>query len=201
MDRARPDHQPVPARAHRARGTTTTLPLPRLTRRRARVMIAAQGGAVLPETTRDALVARAGGVPLFVEELTKSLIEAGAERGVEAIPATLADSLMARLDRLPSGKDVAQHAAVLGREFEYPLLAATAELDEAVLRDSLARLADAEIVFVRGEPPAATYVFKHALVQEAAYESLLKRTRQRLHGRVVDALSERFPARAEAEPE
>jgi len=184
-----------------ARENTTTLSLPRLTKRQARDMIAALDGGSLPAGTLDALVARADGVPLFVEELTKSLVQPGAARGVEAIPATLADSLMARLDQLPTAKDVAQRAAVLGREFSYPLLAAVSGLDEATLRKSLARLADAEILFVRGEPPEASYVFKHALVQEAAYESLLKRTRQRLHGRVVDVLAETFPARAAAEPE
>jgi tetratricopeptide (TPR) repeat protein len=108
---------------------------------------------------------------------------------------------MARLDRLSTAKEVAQRAAVLGREFGYPLLAAVAEMEEAGLRQGLARLVDAEIVFQRGEPPESTYTFKHALVQEAAYESLLKRTRQQLHGRVVDVLCERFRERVESEPE
>jgi predicted ATPase len=108
---------------------------------------------------------------------------------------------MARLDRLSAAKEVAQRAAVLGREFGYPLLAATAELDEADLRHGLARLVGAEILFARGEPPAASYTFKHALIQETAYESLLKRTRQQLHGRVAQVLEERFPERVAAEPE
>jgi predicted ATPase len=120
---------------------------------------------------------------------------------VAAIPATLADSLMARLDRLSAAKAVAQRAAVLGREFGYPLLAATAGLDEPALRHGLARLVDAEILFARGAPPAATYIFKHALIQETAYESLLRRTRQQLHARVAQVLDERFPARVAAEPE
>jgi len=183
------------------RENTTTLSLARLTRRHARDMIAALRGNALPPETLDALVDRAGGVPLFLEELTKSLVQPGAGQGIEAIPATLADSLMARLDRLPSAKEVAQRAAVLGRELDYPLIAAISGLDEAPLRQSLDRLVEAEILFVRGEPPDATYTFKHALVQEAARESLLKRTRQQLHGRVVDVLVDRFPARAEAEPE
>ncbi len=140
----------------------------------------------MPAETLDALVARADGVPLYVEELTKAVAEPGAARGADAIPSTLAGSLMARLDRLSTAKEVAQRAAVLGREFGYPLLAAVAGMEEAGLRQGLARLVDAEIVFQRGEPPEATYTFKHALVQEAAYESLLKRTRQQLHGRVVD---------------
>jgi len=125
----------------------------------------------------------------------------GAARSVAAIPATLADSLMARLDRLSAAKEVAQRAAVLGREFSYPLLAATAGLDEAALRHGLARLVDAEILFPRGELPAATYIFKHALIQETAYQSLLKRTRQQLHARVSQVLDERFPERVAAEPE
>src|SRR5262249_57991177 len=98
-------------------------------------------------------------------------------------------------------KEVALRAAVLGREFSYALLAATAGLDERALQQGVARLADAELVFVRGAPPEATYAFKHALVQEAAYESLLKRTRQQLHSRVVDVLLAQFPERAAAEPE
>ena len=110
---------------------------------------------------------------------------------------------MARLDRLGAAKEVAQRAAVLGREFSYPLLAAVvAASARSALRQSLAPpRGEAEILFVRGEPPEATYAFKHALVQEAAYESLLKRTRQQLHGRVVDVLVEPFPERAAAEPE
>ncbi|MGH7895577.1 MAG: AAA family ATPase, partial [Candidatus Binatia bacterium] len=184
-----------------ARSNLTTLHLARLTKRQASEMVATLVGTELPAATLDALVARADGVPLYVEELTKSVVEPGTTRSAEAIPATLADSLMARLDRLSTAKEVAQRAAVLGREFAYPLLAAVAGLKEAALRHGLARLVEAEIVFGRGEPPAATYTFKHALVQEAAYESLLKRTRQQLHGRVVDALVAAFPERAAAEPE
>jgi class 3 adenylate cyclase/tetratricopeptide (TPR) repeat protein len=184
---------PWPVREH-----VTTLPLARLARREARAMIAALGGTALSEATLATLLARADGVPLYVEELTKSVVEPG---GAQAIPATLADSLMARLDRLSAAKEVAQRAAVLGREFSYRLLAAVAELDEAALRDGLERLVQAEIVFQRGEPPEASYAFKHALVQEAAYESLLKRTRVHLHGRVVDRLPALFPERAAAEPE
>jgi hypothetical protein len=107
---------------------------------------------------------------------------------------------MARLDRLSTAKEVAQRAAVLGREFGYPLLAAVAGMEDAGLRQGLARLVDAEIVFQRGEPPEATYTFKHALVQEAAYESLLKRTRQQLHGRVVDVLRSGSPSGSRASP-
>ena len=155
----------------------------------------------LPADVIDALVARADGVPLYLEELTKSLLESRAARGVEAIPASLADSLMGRLDRLSTAKEVAQRAAALGREFGYPLLAAMVGMDEAALRHGLGRLVDAEIVFARGEPPAATYTFKHALIQETAYQSLLKRTRQQLHARTAQVLEERFPERIAAEPE
>jgi tetratricopeptide (TPR) repeat protein len=164
-------------------------------------MIATLAGTELPAATLDALVARADGVPLFVEELTKAMAEPGAARGVEAIPVSLADSLMGRLDRLSTAKEVAQRAAVLGREFGYALLAATVGMDEAALRQGLARLVDAEILFARGEPPAATYTFKHALIQETAYQSLLKRARQQLHARTAHALEERFPERVAAEPE
>src|SRR5262249_25670918 len=187
---------PWPAHSH-----LTTVHLPRLTTRQAGDMVAALGGPALATGTRDALVARADGVPLYIEELTKAVVEPGAARSVAAIPATLADSLMARLDRLSAAKAVAQRAAVLGREFGYPLLATTAGLDEAALRHGLARLIDGEILFARGVPPAATYTFKHALIQETAYESLLKRTRQQLHARVAQVLEERFPERVAAEPE
>ncbi len=184
-----------------ARSNLTTVQLARLTKRQARDMIATLAGTELPAATLDTLVARADGVPLYVEELTKAMAEPGAARGVEAIPASLADSLMGRLDRLSTAKEVAQRAAVLGREFGYPLLAAMVGMHEAALRQGLRRLVDAEIFFARGEPPAATYTFKHALIQETAYQSLLKRARQQLHARVAQVLVERFPERVASEPE
>src|SRR5262245_46461890 len=183
------------------RSNMTMLPLARLTKRQARDMVVTLAGKELPAATLDALVTRADGVPLYVEELTKAVAEPGAARSVAAVPATLADSLMARLDRLSAAKEVAQRAAVLGREFGYPLLAATAGLDEAALRQELLRLVDAGIVFARGAPPAATYTFKHALIQETAYQSLLKRTRQQLHTRIAQVLEDRFPERVASEPE
>jgi class 3 adenylate cyclase/predicted ATPase len=183
------------------RSNLTTVQLARLTTPQARDMVTVLGGPALAAATRDTLVVRADGVPLYIEELTKAVAEPGAARGGAAIPATLADSLMARLDRLSAAKAVAQRAAVLGREFRYPLLAATAGLDEAALRHGLERLVGAEVLFARGEPPAATYTFKHALIQETAYQSLLKRTRQQLHGRVAQVLEERFSERVAAEPE
>ena len=194
---ARPEFTPPWA----ARANLTTLQLARLTKRQAREMVMGLSGGALAADVVETLVARADGVPLYIEELTKAVIEPGAAHGVESIPATLADSLMARLDRLSTAKEVAQRAAVLGREFGYGLLAATAGIEEGLLRQGLARLVEAEIVFARGEPPHATYTFKHALVQEAAYASLLKRTRQQLHDRVVDVLVAQFPARVAAEPD
>jgi predicted ATPase len=195
---ARPEFvNPWPARSNQQ-----TLTLSRLTKRQMREMIAAVSAArALPEAVMEQLVTRADGIPLFAEELTQAVVEAGGDAAVAEIPVTLQDSLLARLDRLSSAKEVAQRAAVLGREFSYELLQAVASMDDGALQQGLARLAEAELVFVRGEPPEATYTFKHALVQEAAYESLLKRTRQQLHGRVVDVLREQFPERVESEPE
>jgi predicted ATPase len=183
------------------RSNLTTVQLARLTKRQTRDMVASLAATELPSATLEALVARADGVPLYVEELTKAMAEPGAARGVEAIPATLADSLMARLDRLSAAKEVARRAAVLGREFSYPLLATTAGIEEAALRQGLGRLVEAEILFARGEPPTATYTFKHTLLQETAYQSLLRPTRQQLHARVAHVLEERFPERVAAEPE
>jgi class 3 adenylate cyclase len=182
-----------------ARPSLTTLQLGRLSDPQVREMVASLGGLELSTGTRDTLVVRADGNPLYVEELAKAVIEPDVGRG--AIPATLADSLMGRLDRLSSAKQVAQRAAVLGREFSYRLLAAAAGLEEGALREGLARLVEAGIVFARGEPPQSTYTFKHVLVQEAAYDSLLRRRRQQIHGRVFSALVEEFPERAAAEPE
>ncbi len=194
----------------------TAIKLARLTKRQARTVIERVASAVkdaaagydrdgapaaLSDPIINAIVARADGIPLYLEELTRAILEPGVAQRVEEIPATLADSLMARLDRLGAAKEVAQRASVLGREFSYPLLAAVVGFEEAALRDGLARLDEAEILFVRGEPPQSTYTFKHALVQEAAYESLLKRTRSQLHGRVIEELLAHFPERAAAEPE
>ena len=109
-------------------------------------------------------------MPLFVEELTKAVLETGET----AIPASLHDSLMARLDRIPEVKEIAQIAACIGREFDYALLAAVADKPEPALATALDRLSAAELVFRRGTPPEARYTFKHALVQDAAYQSLLK---------------------------
>jgi class 3 adenylate cyclase/predicted ATPase len=142
---------------------------------------------------------RTGGVPLFVEEVTRLLVERGERGGVQAIPPTLQQSLAARLDRLGPAREVAQVGAVLGRDFVYALLRDVAEIDEPALQASLDRLADADLVFVEGAPPEANYRFKHALIQDAAYESLLKSRRQALHRRAAEILHDQ-PEHA-AEPE
>ena len=139
---------------------------------------------------------RTGGVPLFVEEVTRLLVERGEQGSVQAIPPTLQLSLAARLDRLGPAREVAQIGAVLGRDFVYVLLRDVAEIEEPALQASLDRLADADLLFVEGAPPEANYRFKHALIQDAAYESLLKSRRQALHRRAAEALRE-----ANGEPE
>ena len=144
---------------------------------------------------------RTGGVPLFVEEVTRLLLERGEQGGVQAIPPTLQQSLAARLDRLGPAREVAQIGAVLGRDFAYPLLREVAEIDESVLQASLERLAEADLLFVEGAPPQANYRFKHALIQDAAYDSLLKRRRQELHARIAASIEARFPQLVEAQPE
>jgi tetratricopeptide (TPR) repeat protein len=143
---------------------------------------------------------RTGGVPLFVEEVTRLLLERGEQGGVQAIPPTLQQSLAARLDRLGPAREVAQIGAVLGRDFGYALLRDVAELDEPALQASLDRLADADLLFVEGAPPQASYRFKHALIQDAAYDSLLKSRRQALHRRAAEILRD-DPERTAAEPE
>src|SRR6516162_7014542 len=137
------------------------------------------GGNALPDEVIDQIVDRTDGVPLFVEELTKSVLERGVAP-VE-IPATLHDSLMARLDRSASARRVAQIGAASGREFSYTLLRAVSSLREDELHAALGRLAASELVFERGAPPEAVYSFKHALVQDAAHGSLLRNARQQLH--------------------
>jgi class 3 adenylate cyclase/predicted ATPase len=146
------------------------------------------------------IAARTDGVPLFVEELTKAVLEAGAA-GKAAVPTSLNASLMARLDRVPGAKEVAQVAACLGREFGYPLLATVSRVPEPELRAALDQLRAAELVFVRGEPPDVIYTFKHALVRDAAYESLLRSRRSQLHARIAQVLEEHFPEVAQSEPE
>ena len=154
----------------------------------------------LPKEVVDGVTERTGGVPLFVEEVTRLLLERGEQGGVQTIPPTLQQSLMARLDRLGPAREVAQIGAVIGRDFSYPLLRAVAGMEDAPLQKALERLAEADIVLVQGLPPDADYRFKHALIQDAAYENLLKSRRQQFHRRIAQTLVERFPEVAEAEP-
>jgi class 3 adenylate cyclase/tetratricopeptide (TPR) repeat protein len=170
-------------------------------------------GKPLPDTIVEEVVSKTDGVPLFVEELTKMLLESGllAERLDRyaltaplpplAIPNTLHDSLMARLDRLSAVKGLAQLGAAIGREFSYPLLRAVAPWDERALREGLAQLVNAEFLHQQGVIPAATYRFKHALIQDAAYQSLLKSTRQQHHQRIANALESSFPEIVASQPE
>jgi class 3 adenylate cyclase/tetratricopeptide (TPR) repeat protein len=149
----------------------------------------------------EMVVDRTDGVPLFVEELTKAVVEAGGAAAKD-IPTTLADSLMARLDRLgPLAKEVARVGALLGREFPYSLLRAVHPVSESNLEGALAKLADAELLYVHGYPPESTYVFKHALVQDVAYGSLLKGQRRALHARAAQIIVDQFPELSETKPE
>src|SRR4029077_9500614 len=149
----------------------------------------------------DDVAARTGGVPLFVEEVTRLLLERGERGGPQAIPPTLQQSLMARLDRLGTAREVAQIGAVIGRGFSYNLLREIACIGDAPLQAALEKLADADIVLVQGLPPASDYRFKHALIQEAAYENLLKSRRQTPHRRVAENLRDHFASTAATEPE
>ena len=149
----------------------------------------------------EEVAARTGGVPLFVEEVTRLLLERGEQDGIQTIPPTLQQSLMARLDRLGPAREVAQIGAVIGRGFSYALLRDVAGMENAPLQAALEKLGDADIVLVQGLPPESDYRFKHALIQDAAYENLLKSRRQVLHRRVAEILRDRFAVTASAEPE
>jgi predicted ATPase len=155
----------------------------------------------LPKEIVDGVTERTGGVPLFVEEVTRLLLERGEQSDIQAVPPTLQQSLMARLDRLGPAREVAQIGSVLGRDFSYALLRAVAEMDDMPLQAALDRLADADILLVQGLPPDADYRFKHALIQDAAYENLLKSRRLILHRRVGETLRDKFAGTASAEPE
>jgi len=195
---ARPGFRaPWPARAHH-----TQITLSRLNDGQTREMVMGVLASVgLPTSVIDAVIKRSDGVPLFTEELTRLMLDGDGRSTAREIPATLHDSLTARLDRLGSAKEVAQVAAVIGREFSYELLRAVAPMPEHELQSALDRLADAELIYTRGIAPEATYQFKHALIQDAAYEALLKSRRRELHRRVAQTISEKFPAVAETQPE
>jgi len=192
----------------------TPMALQRLPQSQVEVLIArVTGGKALPPAVLQHVVTKTDGVSLFVEELTKTVLESGLLRETQycyeltgplpplAIPATLHDSLLARLDRLAAVKAVAQLGAVLGRTFTYEVLQAVTSLDEASMQQALARLVDAELLYQRGVPPQAAYLFKHALIQEVAYQSLLKSTRQQYHQRIAQVLETQFPASVETQPE
>lgn len=205
----RPDFSPPwTGRSH-----LTQVTLPRLPQRQAAEMTGQVVRKALPAEVVEQVVAKTDGVPLFVEELTKMVLESGLLQEREdryeltgplpplAIPATLHDSLMARLDRLEAVKAIAQLAATLGREFSYELLQAVSLWDEGTLRNGLQQLVEAEFLYQRGASPQATYLFKHALIQDAAYQSLLRSTRGQHHQRIAQVLEARFPELCETQPE
>ena len=195
---SRPDNQPsLGGHPHVMR-----LTLNRLGRKPTQAIVErlTHGKAIAPELVRE-IAARTDGVPLFIEELTKAVIETGASKPAETVPVSLHASLMARLDRVHGVKEVAQLAACIGREFSYALLAAVAPFSEVELQTALERLVLAELVFRRGIPPEATYTFKHALVRDAAHESLLKAQRQQFHARIALELEAHYLEVVEAEPE
>ena len=173
----------------------------------------AMGGKTLPQAVVQEVVKKTDGVPLFVEEVSKMLVESGVVIAANgqyelsgplssvAIPATLQDSLMARLDRLQNAKAVAQLGATIGREFSYELLHAIAPLDETTLQHGLQQLVDAELIHQRGFSPDTQYQFKHALVQDTAYQSLLKRKREQIHQKIARVLEVQFPKTVETQPE
>jgi predicted ATPase len=206
----RPDFSPPwTGRTH-----LTQVTVPRLPRRQAVEVIrqVAHGKALPPEVVEQ-VAAKTDGVPLFVEELTKMVLESGLlqERDDRyeiisplpplAIPATLHDSLMARLDRLATVKGLAQLGATLGREFSYELLRAVSPWDEATVQRGLHQLVEAELLYQQGLPPQTAYVFKHALIQDAAYQSLLRSTRQQYHQRIAQVLETQFPEMVATQPE
>jgi class 3 adenylate cyclase len=206
----RPEFQaPWVGQAH-----VTSMGLSRLAQRETTVLVdCVTGGKALPAEILDQIVERTDGIPLFVEELTKMLLEGSLLREEETrytltgplpplgIPSSLQASLLARLDRLMPVKEVAQIGAALGREFSYELLAAVARHGDAELREALDQLMEAGLVFRRGNPPHASFMFKHALVQDTAYNTLLRRQRQELHVRIGKVLEEQFPETVESQPE
>jgi predicted ATPase len=171
------------------------------------------GGKTLPSEIIQQVSKKTDGIPLFVEEMTKMILESGQLKEGDdryimshplpqmTIPATIQDMLMARLDKLAPAKDVAQLGATVGREFPYELLRALSPLDDKSLNQKLDQLVKAELLYQRGKPPQARYLFKHALIQDAAYQSLLKSKRQQYHQKIAQVLTEKFPDTAETQPE
>jgi class 3 adenylate cyclase/predicted ATPase len=200
---------PWPTRSH-----MTPITLNRLERPQVEALITHMAaGKALPAEVVEHIVAKTDGVPLYVEELTKMLLQSALLREETdqyvltgpllsvAIPDTLQDSLMARLDQMNTAKEIAQLGAVLGREFAYAMLQAIASQDEATVQAGLVQLVAAELLYQRGRPPRATYRFKHALIQDAAYASLLRSTRQQVHQQVAQLMEARFPELVETQPE
>jgi predicted ATPase len=191
----------------------TALNLNRLSEREIVVLIdRVTGNKPLPASIRHDIIERTDGIPLFVEEMTKAVLEAESEGDARktgssvparapAVPASLHASLMARLDRLGSAKDLAQTGAAIGREFSHALLAAVVDKPEAELKSALDRLEEAGLLFRQGVPPHASYLFKHALVQDAAYGTLLREPRRALHARIAETLESLFTELAENQPE
>jgi tetratricopeptide (TPR) repeat protein len=206
----RPEFVPGwPIRSH-----MTPITLNRMQREEVEALIVQQAaGKPMPVEVVEYIAGKTDGVPLYVEELSKAILEADFLREQDgayqltrplsgvSIPATLQDLLMARLDRLPSLREVAQLGSILGREFAYEMLQAIATLEETTLQNGLDRLVDAELLYQRGRRPRAKYIFKHALVQDAAYQSLLKRTRQYYHRHVAELLERRYPEIVQTQPE
>src|SRR6266545_3649463 len=206
----RPDFPPPwTGRSHLTQVTLSRLPRRQAAEMTGRVV----HGKALPAEVVEQIVAKTDGVPLFVEEVTRMVLESGLlqerEEGYAltgplpplAIPTTLHDALLARLDRLGTVKSLAQLGATLGHEFSYELLHAVSPWDESTLQQGLHQLVAAELLYQRGLPPQATYLFKHTLIQDAAYQSLLKRTRQRHHQRIAQVLEAQFPETAATQPE
>jgi predicted ATPase len=200
---------PWPNRSH-----MTPITLNRLERPEVEALVGhAVGGKTLPNEVLDHIVAKSAGVPLYVEELTKTIIGSGVleDRGDAYvlngalsrlnIPETLQDSLTARLDRSPHLREVAQLGSVLGREFAYAMISALMGIEEPRLQSGLGQLVVDELLYQRGRPPRSRYLFKHALIQDAAYQSLLKRTRQQYHQQVAKLLEERYPEVVSSQPE
>jgi len=207
---ARPEFNP-PWPSH---PQVTTIPLTRLGRREGAALVErAAGGKALPREVMEEILARTDGVPLFIEELTKTVLESGMLQKRQdqyvlegqmpslAIPTTLQASLMARLDRLAPVREVAQIGAVAGREFHYELVNAVAGMSKEKLEEALCQLVEAELIFRRGEIPHAVYSFKHVLVRDAAYAGLLKSRRVQIHAAIADALEQQFPEVLQSEPE
>jgi class 3 adenylate cyclase/predicted ATPase len=195
---ARPEFRPP----WRMRSHHSTISLAPLDRSQVRDMVTELSARhALPRDVMEDVAARTGGVPLFVEEVTRLLLERDDQGGIHAIPPTLQQSLMARLDRLGPAREVAQIGAVIGRDFSYALLSVVAGMADAPLQTAVERLAEADILLVQGLPPACDYRFKHALIQDAAYENLLKSRRQVLHRRVAEALRDHVAGTVAAEPE